>query len=187
MGALTERSILVGVTGGIACYKACELVRELRRLGATVRVMMTPHALEFVTPLTFQTLSQNPVAVSMFEPVRQWEIEHIALARGAEAIVVAPATANVIGKTAHGIADDLVSTVIMATRAPVVLCPAMNVAMWENPMVQGNVERLRGHGYRFVGPEEGDLACGEEGKGRLAPVSEIVSAVAEVLGVSLDG
>ncbi|HOS93528.1 MAG TPA: bifunctional phosphopantothenoylcysteine decarboxylase/phosphopantothenate--cysteine ligase CoaBC [Armatimonadota bacterium] len=181
MSHLEGRSVLVGITGGIACYKAAELVRSLRKAQAQVRVMMTRAACEFVTPLTFQTLSQKPVATDLFAPVSDWEIEHISLARGADVVVVAPATANVIGKVAHGIADDLVTTVIMATRAPVVFCPAMNVAMWENPIVQANIRRLAELGYRFVEPAEGDLACGEEGKGRLAEVERIVEAVAVAL------
>jgi phosphopantothenoylcysteine decarboxylase/phosphopantothenate--cysteine ligase len=181
MEALRGKSILLGVTGGIACYKGAYLVRELVRCGATVRVMMTKSATEFVTPLTFQTLSQSPVALDMFGPVTDWEIEHISLARGADLVVIAPATANIIGKVASGIADDLVSTVIMATRAPVLFCPAMNTVMWENAVVQGNVTRLSDLGYGFVGPASGDLACGEEGAGRLTECDDILNAAARIL------
>src|SRR5215470_11245320 len=157
---LEGRTVLVGVSGGIACYKACELVRVLRQAGATVRVMMTRNAQEFVTPLTLQTLSGSPVATETFSLTQESEIGHIALADAA--VVVAPATANVLAKLAHGIADDLVTTVLLATRAPVVVAPAMNVNMWEHAATRDNVATLVARGVRLVGPASGSLACGYE-------------------------
>jgi len=164
---LEGKTVLVGVCGGIACYKAADLVRELAKAGASVRVMMTAAAREFITPLTLQTLSGHPVATHTFDLTQESQIGHIRLADSADVVVIAPATANVIGKMAAGIADDVVTTVLLATRAPVVLAPAMNVNMWENPIVQANLARLREHGMRVVEPAEGFLACGWEGKGRL--------------------
>jgi phosphopantothenoylcysteine decarboxylase/phosphopantothenate--cysteine ligase len=165
---LEGKTILVGVTGGIAAYKAAELVRGLARAGANVRVMMSAGGQQFITPLTLQTLSGNPVSTDTFDLTQESEIGHIRLADGADAVVIAPATANVIGKVAGGIGDDLITTVLLATRAPVLLAPAMNVHMFENPIVQANISRLRAHGMRIIEPEEGFLACGYEGKGRLA-------------------
>src|SRR5213078_1257341 len=140
---LEGRTVVVGLSGGIACYKACEVVRLLVRAGATVPVMMTAAAREFVTPLTLQTLSGHPVATDTFDLTQESEIGHIRLADSADALVIAPATANVIGKLAHGIADDLLTTVVLATRAPIVVAPAMNVNMFRNPAVQANLTRLR--------------------------------------------
>lgn len=174
---LEGKSILVGLTGGIACYKGADLVRSLVRAGANVRVMMTAGAQQFITPLTLQTLSGNPVSTDTFDLTQESEIGHIRLADTADAVVVAPATANVIGKIAAGIGDDLVTTVLLATRAPVLLAPAMNVHMYENPIVQGNLSRLRAHGFRIVEPGEGFLACGYEGKGRLAEIDVIHAEV----------
>jgi len=175
---LEGKTILVGLTGGIACYKAAELVRSLTRAGAQVRVMMSAGAREFITPLTLQTLSGNPVSTDTFDLTQESEIGHIRLADGADAIVIAPATANLIGKVAGGIGDDLITTVLLATRAPVLIAPAMNVHMYENPIVQANISRLRAHGIRIVEPGEGFLACGYEGKGRLAE-TEIIHAEVE--------
>jgi len=174
---LDERTIVVGLTGGIACYKACEVVRLLVRAGATVPVVMSAGAREFVTPLTLQTLSGLPVATDTFSLTQESEIGHIRLADRAEVIVIAPATANVIGKLAGGIADDLLTTVLLATRAPLILAPAMNVHMWEHPAVQQNLARLVERGARVVGPASGALACGYEGTGRMAEPEEIVEEV----------
>jgi phosphopantothenoylcysteine decarboxylase/phosphopantothenate--cysteine ligase len=175
--ALGGRTVLVGLSGGIACYKTCELVRLLRQADATVRVMMTRNAQEFVTPLTLQTLSGAPVATDTFSLTQESEIGHIALADAADVVVIAPATANVLAKLAHGSADDLVTTVLLATRAPVVVAPAMNVNMWEHAATQENVATLVRRGVRIVGPASGSLACGWEGQGRLVDPAEIVEAV----------
>jgi phosphopantothenoylcysteine decarboxylase/phosphopantothenate--cysteine ligase len=174
---LEGKTVVVGLSGGIACYKACEVVRGLVALGARVRVVMTAAAQEFVTPLTLQTLSGEPVATSTFDLTQESEIGHIRLADGADAVLVAPATANVLAKAAHGIADDLLTTVLLATRAPLVLAPAMNVHMWEHPAVQENLARLVARGARVVGPASGALACGYEGTGRLADPADVVEEV----------
>jgi len=179
--ALQGREILVGVTGGIAAYKAAHLVSRLVQEGAAVSVVMTEHATRFVGPLTFQALSRRPVYTDLFAG-GAFEADHIALADRAEAAVVAPATANVIGKLAAGIADDLLSTVLVALRVPAILAPAMNEAMWNHPAVQANVETLRRRGVRFVGPEEGRLACGTEGLGRMAEPESILAEIVAVLG-----
>jgi phosphopantothenoylcysteine decarboxylase / phosphopantothenate---cysteine ligase len=173
---LDGKRILVGLSGGIACYKACDLVRQLRALGATVQVVMTKNAREFVTPMTLQALAGSPVATDTFDLTQESEIGHIRLADDADVVVIAPATANVIAKMAHGIADDLLMTVLLATRAPVVVAPAMNVHMWEHAATQENVRTLASRGVRLVGPASGSLACGYEGAGRLAEVGEIVEA-----------
>jgi phosphopantothenoylcysteine decarboxylase/phosphopantothenate--cysteine ligase len=178
---LKGKKIVLGVTGGIAAYKAAELVRELVRSGAEVFVIMTRGAQEFITPLTLQTLSGNKVATELFSLVEESEIGHISLADRADILVIVPATANVIGKIAGGIADDLLSTVVMATQAPVLLAPAMNVHMWENSITQENIQKLRARGYHFVDPEAGELACGYEGKGRLAELPAIVEEVQTLL------
>ncbi len=178
-----SKKIAVAVSGGIAAYKTCEVIRELKKAGADVRVAMTDSAKRFVTDLTFATLSENPVASSLFEDNELAGVAHIELARWCDVLLICPATANVIGKTANGLADDLVSTTIMATKAPVVFCPAMNSAMWENPVVQANVETLRKLGYEFVEPEWGPLATTSEGEGwgRLASPSRILQKLKQVL------
>jgi len=178
---LDGRTVVVGLTGGIACYKACEVVRLLVSAGAQVRVVMSRGAREFVTPLTLQTLSGHPVGTDTFSLTEESEIGHIRLADAAEAVVVAPATANALAKMAAGIADDLLSTVLLATRAPVIVAPAMNVHMWEHPTVQENLARLVARGVRVVGPASGYLACGYEGSGRLADPEEIVEEVRRAL------
>ena len=178
MGMLDGKRILLCVSGGIAAYKAAELVRLMGRDGAEVRVAMTYAAQKFVSPLTFQSLSGKAVMVNLFDQLDESDIGHIEIARWAHCIVVAPATANVLGKLAHGIADDLVSTMLVATRAPVIFAPAMNWAMWQNEIVQENVKKLAGISrYSIVQPEEGDLACGETGTGRLAELETIVDMV----------
>jgi phosphopantothenoylcysteine decarboxylase / phosphopantothenate---cysteine ligase len=162
-----DKTIILGVTGGIAVYKAAELLRLYVKAGATVHVVMTRAAQEFVTPLTFQTLSGNPVHSDLFNLIQEQGIGHISLADRADLCVVAPATANLIGKVACGIADDLLTTTLMATKAPVLFAPAMNVNMWENPIYQRNQQQLEAVGYRFAEPASGFLACGWEGKGKL--------------------
>ena len=171
------RTIVLGVTGSIAAYKACELVRLFVKNGDAVHVIMTDHAREFVTPLTFRTLSRNPVQCDMFADPLEWKPGHISLAEAADALVVAPATANIIAKMANGIADDLLSSVALATRAPVVVAPAMNTGMWENAATRENIERLRARGVRFVSPDVGELACGTSGPGRMATPEAIFGAV----------
>ena len=171
---------MLGVAGGIACYKAVELVRLLVKDGFSVQVVMTREATHFVTPLTFQTLSGKPVATEIFSLTEESQIGHINLADQAQVFVVAPATANVIGKIAAGIADDLLTTVLMATQAPVLFAPSMNVHMFDNPILQENIRKLRRLGYHFIEPAEGYLACGYEGKGRL-PEPEVI--VEEIRGL----
>ena len=171
--------IVLGVTGSIAAYKACELVRLFVKGGDDVRVVMTSAAREFVTPLTFQTLSRNAVGFDQFAPPAEWKPEHIAYA-DADAVVVAPATANTIAKMAHGIADDLLSSTLLATRAPVFVAPAMNDGMWDNPATQANLATLRGRGVKVIDPDSGPLACGTEGKGRFAAPETICAAVRSI-------
>lgn len=175
------KKIVLGVTGGIAAYKAVELLRLYVKAGAEVFVVMTASAREFVTPLTFQTLSGNPVHTDLFNLYQEKEIGHISLADRADLFVVAPATANVIGKVACGIADDLLTTTIMATKAPVLFVPAMNVNMWENPLYRQNEEKLKGLGYRFMEPDSGFLACGWEGKGKLPDPAAILEETRRLL------
>lgn len=177
MPNLAKKTIVLGVTGGIACYKACELTRLLKKEGANVHVIMTASAREFVTPLSFQALSINPVRTSLFDPGEESLIGHIELADKADLILIAPATANIIGKIANGLCDDLLTTVVCATKAPVVLAPAMNVHMYENPFVQENLGKLKKHGYKFIGPASGSLACGYEGEGRMEEPENILKAL----------
>ena len=174
--------VIVGVTGGIAAYKAAEMVSLLGKQGHEVRCIMTNAAKQFITPLTLQTLSGNPVYTDMFHPqdTMEWQVEHIGLARWADCVLVVPATADFIGKVAHGLADDFLSTCVMATAAPVIFAPAMNDQMYANPIVQRNIAALREAGYRFIEPEEGHLACGTSGKGRMAS-PERIAAVLETL------
>jgi len=163
-----------GVTGGIAAAKATLAASMLVRRGLDVHVIMTESACEFVTPLTFRTLTANPVTVDMFEEPGEWNVKHVSLAQRADLFVIAPATANFIGKTAAGMADDMLTTTVMAARAPIVIAPAMNTGMYENPIVQRNIASLRALGYMFVGPERGRLACGDTGPGRMAAPERIV-------------
>lgn len=163
-----------GVTGGIAAAKATLAASMLAGQGLDVHVIMTESACQFVTPLTFRTLTANPVTVDMFEEPGQWNVKHVALAQRADVFVIAPATANFLGKTVAGIADDMLTTTVMATRAPVVIAPAMNSGMYESPIVQRNIASLKALGYMFVGPESGRLACGDTGAGRMAAPERIV-------------
>jgi phosphopantothenoylcysteine decarboxylase/phosphopantothenate--cysteine ligase len=178
---LHGKQIVLGVTGGIAAYKAAEIVRLLVKAQANVRVIMTKNAQEFITPLTLQTLSGNPVSTETFDLTQESEIGHIRLADTTDLILVAPATANVIAKLANGLADDLLTTVLLATTAPVLIAPAMNVHMYAHPLVQENMRKLAGIGYHIVEPSSGELACGYEGKGRLADPSDIVEEVQAAL------
>ena len=181
---LDNRRIVVGVTGGIAAYKAAELVSRLKKAGAQVRVVMTENAVKFIPALTLETLSGNRAYVDQFS--REFEIEHIALAKWAELFVVAPATANFIGKMANGIADDLMSTTAMAVTCPVLLAPAMNTNMWKNPATQANMRTLIERGVMTVGPESGKLACGDEDVGRMSEPAAIVARIDELMGREKD-
>jgi phosphopantothenoylcysteine decarboxylase / phosphopantothenate---cysteine ligase len=178
--SLTDKTIVLGVTGGIAAYKTPDLVRALVRAGARVRVVLTRAAEEFVTPLTLQTVSGHPVSRALFDLTEESRIGHIELADTADALVIAPATANVIGKLAAGLADDLLTTIALATRAPVLIAPSMNVNMYEHPTVRGNLARLRDEGRHVLEPEAGFLACGYEGAGRLAD-PEVIREEIDVL------
>ncbi|MBR4333128.1 MAG: bifunctional phosphopantothenoylcysteine decarboxylase/phosphopantothenate--cysteine ligase CoaBC [Clostridia bacterium] len=178
---LEGKTVVLGVTGGIAAYKACELTSRLRKAGAQVYVIMTKNACQFVAPLTFETLSNHPVVTDTFARPSTWEVEHIALAKRADVFVIAPATANILAKMAHGIADDMLSTTVLATRAPILAAPAMNTGMWENAATQENVKLLSARGVRFVGPEGGFLACGDTGAGRMSEPAQIFDAIAETL------
>lgn len=177
---LQEKKIIVGVTGGIAAYKAASLVRALRKCGATVKVIMTQHATDLITPLTMSTLSANKVYLDEFTDSENGEVVHIELAKWADGIVIAPATANTIAKIANGLADNLLTSVILATTAPVVLAPAMNGQMWTNAMTQANIKKLEKYWYKIVPPVNGDLACGDDGMGALAPTKDIVVGLKEV-------
>ena len=178
--------VVLGVTGGIAVYKACELLRLLQKRGIAVFVVMTQNACRFVAPLTFETLSGHPVAVDTFDRPQTWEVEHIALAKRADLFLIAPATANIMGKMACGIADDMLSTTVMATRAPVLVAPAMNTGMWENAAVQQNVKTLRARGVGIVAPVSGHLACGDNGAGKLEDVAVIAERACELLFAKKD-
>jgi phosphopantothenoylcysteine decarboxylase / phosphopantothenate---cysteine ligase len=177
---LQNREIIVGITGGIAAYKTVELVRSLTKKSASVHVVMTKNATEFVTPLTFQTISGHPVTHEVFQLWTGGKIGHIALADIADQIVIAPATANIIGKIANGIADNFLTTMIMATTVPVLFVPSMNTKMWESPIVQTNIEKLKSNGYEFMEPASGDLACGWQGKGRLPTIDDIVEKMEDI-------
>ena len=177
---LKGKEIVLGVTGGIAAYKAAEFVRRLVKEEANVHVVMTRNAQEFITPLTFQTLSCNPVITQAFSLYEDREIGHVALADRAHLIIILPATANIIGKIANGIADDFLSTMVMATKAPVLLAPSMNVNMWENQAVRKNVQTLIERGHYFVEPGVGELACHWHGKGRLAELDEVLEKTKDI-------
>lgn len=170
-------NIVIGISGGIAAYKACGIVSFLKQQGANIDVIMTRNACEFITPLTLETLSGNKVIVDMFKRPDHMEVEHISLATKADLFLIVPATANILGKVANGIADDMLSTTIMATKSPVVFAPAMNNGMYENPIVQENIEKLKSYGYKFIEPTVGHLACGYEAKGKLPKNEEIINYV----------
>ena len=170
-------NVLLGVTGGIACYKSCEIVSRLKKFEAEVDVVMTANATQFVAPLTFETLSNRPCVSDMFNRDREWEVAHISLAKKADVCVIAPATANVIAKLATGVADDMLTTTVLALKCPVIIAPAMNTAMYDNPTTQSNIATLKDKGYIFVDAIEGRLACGDSGRGKMAEPSDIVDVV----------
>lgn len=178
---LKGKNILIGVTGSIAAYKAAEIVSQLFQQGAQIKVIMTKYAAQFVLPLTFQTLSHNQVYLDMFEKVEQYNPAHISLAEESDLMLIAPATANIIGKIASGIADDFLSTVVMSVKCPVLIAPAMNDRMYHNPIVQENIKRLEKLGYIFISPEKGYLACQKTGEGRLASLETIINALTNAL------
>jgi phosphopantothenoylcysteine decarboxylase/phosphopantothenate--cysteine ligase len=175
--------IALGVTGCIAAYKAIEVMRGLQKAGISVQVILTRSAAEFVTPLTFESLSAQNVITDMFQPGQNRDIHHISVAQSIQLLAVVPATANILGKFAHGIADDFLSTLYLSNPSPVLVAPAMNVEMWHHPAVRANVEILKARGHHFIDPEPGPLACGMEGEGRLATVDVIVSRILELLQV----
>ena len=178
---MTGKTVVLGVTGSIAAYKACDIASHLRKQGVDVRAILTKAGAEIITPLALETMSANPVVSDMFNRETPWEVEHISLAKRADVFLVAPATANFLGKAAHGIADDMLTTTILATHAPVLVAPAMNVNMYENPVVQENIAILKNRGWHFIEPETGMLACGDVAKGRLADVDAIVAATVALL------
>lgn len=178
---MAPRRILLAISGGIAAYKAPELVRALRRAGHDVRCALTPEATRFVAPLSLQAVTGQTVRLDLFDPGEEGEIDHIGLADWADLVIVAPGTANLIAKMAHGLADDLVTAVLLATRAPILLAPAMNVNMWSHPATQANLEVLRSRLVAFVGPESGELACGWEGVGRMSDPDRIAQAAESIL------
>ncbi len=186
---LAKKKILLGVTGGIAAYKAVEVVSRLRKAGAEVKVIMTDAATKFVAPLTFREISAQPVVTSMWSEITHYNVEHIALAGWADLVLIAPATANIMAKMAHGIADDMLSTTVLATTAPVMICPAMNTNMYENPVTLANFAKLRGLGVRIMEASCGEMACGTSGIGRLPEPSDIVKEVATFFtkGQSMQG
>ncbi len=183
---LTGKEIVLGVTGGIAAYKSAEIVSRLRHLGANVHVIMTKNATEFVSPLTFQTLSANQVVTDTFAAPEYWNVEHVALAKLAEVFVIAPATANILAKMANGIADDMLSTTVLATKAPILIAPAMNTGMWTAEATKQNVKTLKERGVFMIGPERGILACGDEGTGRMSEPEAIVEEICRILARKQD-
>lgn len=186
MSALQGKNIVLGVTGGIAAYKSCDIVSRLIKLGAQVDVIMTKNACQFVAPLSFQTLSRRPVVTDTFASIEYWEVEHIALAKKADLFLIAPATANILAKMAQGIADDMLTTTVLATKAPLLIAPAMNTQMWQHPATQQNLETLKQRGAQVVGPEGGMLACGDVGAGRMSEPETIVQAVVGMLATPQD-
>ena len=180
MNSSEQKTVLIGVSGGVAAYKSCEVLRGLQKAGVRVKVVMTEHATHFVDPLTFRALTNEPVAIGLFDDPQD-PIHHISLAQEADVFLLAPCTANVIAKAAHGIADDLLSTTILATTAPVMVAPAMNVHMYENAATQENMATLKRRGFTFIEADEGYLACGDVGKGRMADPDIIVAAVLKKL------
>ena len=181
-----KKKVLVGVTGGIAAYKSAYLVSALVKIGCDVHVLMTDHAKEFVTPLTFESLSKNPVITNMFRRDREWEVEHVSLAKSMELVIVAPATANFIGKIAHGICDDMLTTTYLASKAPKIICPAMNTQMYEDQVFQKNLADVSASGAVILSPVSGRLACGDIGIGKMIEPDEIVEKVKEIFALSLD-
>jgi phosphopantothenoylcysteine decarboxylase/phosphopantothenate--cysteine ligase len=183
---LNGKTIVLGVTGSIAAYKAVDIASQLTQADATVNVIMTEAATQFVAPLTFQTITERPVVTEMFELASESNIEHISLAEAADVIVIAPATANIIAKLAAGIADDMLCCTVLASKAPVIIAPAMDTSMYENPITQDNLSKLRARNFITVGPASGRLASGKEGSGRLADIKDIVDTICQVLGENED-
>jgi phosphopantothenoylcysteine decarboxylase/phosphopantothenate--cysteine ligase len=176
-----QKNVILGVSASVAIYKSCDIIRRLKDEGCEVTVVMTAEAQELIKPVLFQSLSGNKVYCGLFDSPESWEIEHISLADKADCVLVAPATANIIGKIASGISDDLLTCVICATKAPVLVAPAMNENMYKNKITQGNIEKLRSSGYKFIEPRTGKLACGKMGVGCLAEVEEIIKEVKKIL------
>ena len=174
---LKGKTVILAVTGSIAAYKIASLASALKKLQADVHVLMTENATNFINPITFETLTGNKCLIDTFDRNFQYSVEHVSLAKQADVVMAAPASANVIGKIANGIADDMLTTTIMACRCRKIIVPAMNTNMYENPIVQGNMEKLKGLGYRFIEPKESMLACGVTGKGALADVDHIVEII----------
>ena len=178
---LAGKTVVLCVTGGIAAYKAADLTSKLRQAGAAVRVLMTESATQFISPMTFETLSGYRAVVDTFDRNFAWEVEHISLAKAADVFVIAPATANVIAKAAHGIADDMVTTTLLATKAPVVIAPAMNTGMYDNPVTQQNLQTLRERGFHIIDPAAGRLACGDTGRGKLPDTPTLMHGIEQAL------
>ncbi len=183
---LKNKNIIVGICGGISAYKVVDVVSRLKKQNATVTVIMTENATKFVSPLTLRAISHEPVITDMFAEPDNWDTEHISLAQKADLFVVAPATANMLGKIAGGVADDMLTTTIMATNAPVLFVPAMNTGMYENPIVQENIIKLKQHGYKIMEPDTGLMACGTSGKGRLPEPQQIIKEILEILTPTRD-
>src|SRR4030042_4362757 len=181
---MKDKTVVLGVTGSIAAYKAAELASQLTQVGAKVEVIMTEAAIEFITPLTFRNITGRPVVTSMFELASEYSVEHVASAEAADVVVIAPATANIIAKIAAGIADDMLCCTVLATKAPVIVAPAMHAAMYENSVTQDNLAKLKSRGFIVVGPAYGRLASGAVGMGRLVDVNEVLGNVRQVLGRS---
>lgn len=183
---LRNKNIIVGICGGISAYKVVEVVSRLKKLNAIVTVIMTENATKFVSPLTLRAISHEPVITDMFAEPDNWDTEHISLAQKADLFIIAPATANILGKIAGGVADDMLTTTIMATDAPVMFVPAMNTGMYENPIVQENITKLKQHGYKIMEPSIGLMACGTSGKGRLPEPQQIIEEIIEILSPMRD-
>ncbi|MFH0938753.1 MAG: bifunctional phosphopantothenoylcysteine decarboxylase/phosphopantothenate--cysteine ligase CoaBC [Planctomycetota bacterium] len=183
MACLTGKKIILGVSGGIAAYKSCDLVSRLVKAGASVQVVMTKNACKFITPYTFEALTGQPCLTTLFRRIKLQDtpFSHIEPVRNADLVIIAPATANLMAKLAHGLADDLLSTLMLSVRCQALICPAMNVQMWEHPATQANVKTLKSYGYKLLGPDIGHLACGMHGAGRLVEPSEIVKAACRAL------
>jgi phosphopantothenoylcysteine decarboxylase / phosphopantothenate---cysteine ligase len=183
---LKGKTIVLGITGGIAAYKAADLASKLTQAGAKVEVVMTEAATKFITPLTLRNITHRPVVTDMFELSSEWSVEHVALAEAADAVIIAPTTANTIARLAAGIADDMLGTVVLATKAPVIIAPAMNDLMYSNKVTQENIAKLKGRGFSFIEPEYGRLASGKMGKGRLPDIATIIQAIERALGQKRD-
>ena len=178
---MAKKEVLLGVTGSIAAYRACDIINNLRRAGVNITVIMTKEAKEFISPLTFQTLSHNKVYSEIFELPAEWSPVHTSLADRANLILIAPACANIIGKLANGICDDLLTCVVMASDAKVLIAPAMNEKMYLNPAVQDNIKKLKNRGVKFIGPVKGPLACGHDAMGHIADTEAIISETKKIL------